>query len=424
MTILLKIRSKFCLVGIGVIALTVIGTSCLLNTETTLCVADLHCPPGWVCTADRDACTNDGCGDSFVFVNNEEICDDGNRQDGDGCSADCKSDETCGNGVMDLMESCDHGILNGTPEDNCSVNCILADCGNGTVDVNEECDPGSKDSPGCNSFLNGPESSHCKFARCGDEYTNEVAGEECDVGLTSSRECNSPTCLRSRCGDDFYNPISGEQCDTGRIDTQACNGNNTNDPRIDCQVPRCGDGYVNMHFAPSGPGTEVEICDDGNKFDCGTCKVDCTQTAEPENRSIIMPRASELTQETAYSFSLGDGTSSIILTYMITTTQPQDGRTIVLTPADDANTIANKTKNKVNSLSLRVTADDSLPGVTFLSADQLGNGKLVVSDVSLVGKFVITGLKMSTGIPCGNTIGCRFNMDCISYNCQQNTCQS
>src|SRR5712672_3694155 len=30
-----------------------------------------------------------------------ELCDDGNRANGDGCRGDCLSDETCGNGVID-----------------------------------------------------------------------------------------------------------------------------------------------------------------------------------------------------------------------------------------------------------------------------------------------------------------------------------
>src|SRR5262249_23289588 len=38
-----------------------------------------------------------------------EVCDDHNNTSGDGCSADCLSDETCGNGVLDgvRLEQCD-----------------------------------------------------------------------------------------------------------------------------------------------------------------------------------------------------------------------------------------------------------------------------------------------------------------------------
>jgi cysteine-rich repeat protein len=49
-----------------------------------------------------------------------EKCDDGNNQDGDGCSATC--DLECGNGVVDLQEECDDGNLN--DDDGCSSKCI------------------------------------------------------------------------------------------------------------------------------------------------------------------------------------------------------------------------------------------------------------------------------------------------------------
>ena len=39
------------------------------------------------------------CGNGVATTN--EACDDGNNQSGDGCSADCLSLETCGNGIAD-----------------------------------------------------------------------------------------------------------------------------------------------------------------------------------------------------------------------------------------------------------------------------------------------------------------------------------
>ena len=38
-----------------------------------------------------------------------EQCEDGNVDAGDGCSATCMSDESCGNGVVDDGEACDDG---------------------------------------------------------------------------------------------------------------------------------------------------------------------------------------------------------------------------------------------------------------------------------------------------------------------------
>ena len=60
-----------------------------------------------------------------------------NRDGGDGCSADCRSNETCGNRIIDRLpnrldggvEQCDDGNL--TAGDGCSPFCLLEYCGNG-----------------------------------------------------------------------------------------------------------------------------------------------------------------------------------------------------------------------------------------------------------------------------------------------------
>jgi len=69
-------------------------------------------------SCDQQVCRPAGCGNGFVDA--AEVCDDGNLVAGDGCSADCLSDETCGNGVVDVAvgETCDDG--NDTSGDGCS----------------------------------------------------------------------------------------------------------------------------------------------------------------------------------------------------------------------------------------------------------------------------------------------------------------
>ncbi len=47
------------------------------------------------------------CGDGVTQTELGEVCDDGNTESGDGCSADCTSDESCGNGITDVGEDCD-----------------------------------------------------------------------------------------------------------------------------------------------------------------------------------------------------------------------------------------------------------------------------------------------------------------------------
>jgi len=59
------------------------------------------------------------CGNSVVDSNEE--CDDGNTNNGDGCSSACKKETVCGNGVVETNEQCDDG--NTKNGDGCSSTC-------------------------------------------------------------------------------------------------------------------------------------------------------------------------------------------------------------------------------------------------------------------------------------------------------------
>ena len=92
------------------------------------------------------------CGDDFLDDNEE--CDDGNLDDGDGCSSACTNETACGNGIVETGEQCDDGNTN--EDDGCSASCVLTYCGDGVVqmpngegtggpddDGNEACDDGN-----------------------------------------------------------------------------------------------------------------------------------------------------------------------------------------------------------------------------------------------------------------------------------------
>ncbi len=125
------------------------------------------------------------CGDGHKDVGHEQ-CDDGNSEEGDGCTPDCEL-EWCGNGTLDPGEECDDG--NTAAGDGCSPRCDVEACGNGWVDPGEECDDGVNDGgygecgEGC---VLGP--------RCGDGEIQRDEGEQCDDGNTEDNDACDAEC--------------------------------------------------------------------------------------------------------------------------------------------------------------------------------------------------------------------------------------
>lgn len=99
-----------------------VHAGCVTPEQLSTCVglAELAACPVGIC---RDGvCLPVGCGNSRVDPG--EACDDGNTSAADGCSADCSSTETCGNGVVDPVnrELCDDGDL--VSHDGCDSRCL------------------------------------------------------------------------------------------------------------------------------------------------------------------------------------------------------------------------------------------------------------------------------------------------------------
>lgn len=257
--------------------------ACGYPSLPAICGGEL-CRPEQECAAAQDICIDiHGCGNGVIDPG--EVCDDGNAMDGDGCSADCTSNETCGNGLADtnaqIPEQCDEGRRNGMVDSNCDLNCHFV-CGNGVVnqDHGEMCDPGPMDSANCNSNLANMKglALGCKFSMCGDGYTNMAAGEQCDAGDTDTSVCNGSSahningeslgCHLSMCGDGYVNTAGNEECDKGVVDTSICNGPAAG--LVSCHLAKCGDGYMNIKAGEQcdPPGSQ---CSGGK-----TCTASCT----------------------------------------------------------------------------------------------------------------------------------------------------
>jgi fibro-slime domain-containing protein len=202
---------------------------------TDLCQleADWECPvPGQQCTYTAF------CGDGKLAT--VEACDDANTVGGDGCAADCSMVEPgfqcrvpgkrcvafCGDGfIVPYAENCDDG--NADSGDGCSSTCltepgfdcssgvcVASVCGNGIVEVGESCDLGD-----ANGRFNGDATG------CSKTCTQEP---DCRPGGVT-QACTT------RCGDGNIDLNLGEQCDDSNLfDGDGCSAVCIIEPGFDC----------------------------------------------------------------------------------------------------------------------------------------------------------------------------------------------
>jgi cysteine-rich repeat protein len=273
----------------------VCAISACAEPQVTLCGASgVLCPKGTHCAAAQGICIPDQqtCGDSRMDMG--EVCDDGNNLDGDGCSLDCRSDESCGNGKVDKPiasnakdpknEDCEPpSRMDVTSGFFCKATCKFAFCGNGVTDgdIDEICDDGNTvGGDGC--------AANCKSTeKCGNGILDQPIkdgnglpdldnpqNEVCDDGNTNDGDDCSGDCRSTEdCGNAKVDP--GEECDDG-----LANNGNDKDCRADCVINRCGDGHPNL----SGP-IHPEACDAGRPFNDGG-----TNVPAPERSRLATPR--------------------------------------------------------------------------------------------------------------------------------------
>ncbi len=212
-----------------------------------------------------DSCEEPSCGDGYVWADNEE-CDDGGETDL--CDDDCTA-PVCGDGTLNASagEACDDG--NNEDGDGCTADCMMETCGDGELQGAEQCDDANDDNT--DDCIDT-----CMAATCGDSYV-WLDNEECDDG-GESETCNDD-CTAAACGDMIVNATAGEECDDG-------NDDDTDDCPSTCLSPVCGDGFV---------WTDNEECDDGNNEDGDGCSADClsevdAQCNEPYNTLNLADR--------------------------------------------------------------------------------------------------------------------------------------
>lgn len=192
-----------------------------------------------------DQCLASGCGGDCGDgeVNFTEQCDDGNTEDGDGCSSQCEVTTQCSDGV----DNDDDGRIDCEPgnedpgcfpdgnggggdcdeEDNTEEDNI--ECGNGVLEGTEQCDDGNTVSgDGC--------SASCQSTtQCSDGIDNDGDG---------STDCSDPGCFTDGRGGGECIPSKDSEVDTAAPNpqtpnqtTQCSDGvDNDGDGRIDCTI--------------------------------------------------------------------------------------------------------------------------------------------------------------------------------------------
>lgn len=164
-----------------------------LNSDTGACLS---------------SCRRATCGDGHTYPAFEQ-CDDGNRiteecehgqESCTVCDARCQEvpgkTESCGNGILDPGEECDHGTQN-SDTGACLSNCRRATCGDGHIfPTFEQCDDGNRVTEECEYGLRSCTvcAANCQNAPgettfCGDGIIDEQ--EVCDDGNLSCGMCNS-----------------------------------------------------------------------------------------------------------------------------------------------------------------------------------------------------------------------------------------
>lgn len=233
--------------------------------------------PGKIGVTCRTSCQYAKCGDSIID-NPYEICDDGNSDDGDYCSANCMTlVGSCGDGKIQANEACDNAYAGEGIGGYCSNDClsIVGSCGDGMKQDHEKCD-NAEFGDGIGPFYC---SSDCKdvIGSCGDGVKQD--NENCDDGENNGRYgfC-TPLCdgLGRRCGDGVKD-IGYEACDDGNNDD-----NDYCSPDCQTELGRCGDGVIQPNEscdkAIFGDGTG-EYCSD----DCLTVLGECGDETVQDN---------------------------------------------------------------------------------------------------------------------------------------------
>ncbi|CAI2380290.1 unnamed protein product [Moneuplotes crassus] len=250
------------------------GWVCSGGTPTSVDTCT-QCSAGTYPNTAKTACVTI-CGDGLKA--GTEKCDDGNTNNGDGCSSTCQVESSwvCTGGSTTAKDECTFCTTGWYQNNAATPTTCVTQCGDGIQVGTEKCDDGNtNDSDGCKGDCSTVETSWVCLYNSG--LSKDVC-TECTSGWHQNDATNPEYCV-TRCGDGL------------EAGTEKCDDNNTNDSdgcKSDCSsveagwvciggstttkdvCQQCQPGFYQNNAA--NPETCVTICGDG--FEAGTEKCD------------------------------------------------------------------------------------------------------------------------------------------------------
>jgi len=386
-----------------VLALGVAATGCVKEPEAVSCPTGIYCPAGTGCAVNQAACIFDLCGNGVVDPG--EICDDGNIEDGDGCSHDCMSMGVCGDTHVDGA-------------------------------AGEECDDGHE-TAACTKT--------CKKSYCGDGYVNAAAGEECEDENSSAND-DCVNCHWATCGDGFVDMVVTssryEECDLGPLNTTS-----TDCPYGERACQLCSRSCKNVmgtpHYCGDGKAeaTYGETCDNVRSFACGTCDETLCLNVGIARAAGTIDVVSMTTIVDGDSFTLDDGamtpfTFELDLDGTCAKGMTKDGVYVAcvdlrtsLDPEGVASTIQARVAAVISDTTgfqVHVLAmDPSQPrkvSFEYAARGVVGNIPIATSGITFDPGGAITVDGLSRGVGCVGGGACHAPSDCVSNDCHKGSC--
>jgi cysteine-rich repeat protein len=201
--------------------------------------------------------------DASATIRLGEVCDDGDRESGDGCRADCKGTEQCQDGLVDGGEGCDDG--NALDGDGCTAACVDEYCGDGVVnDVVEACEdgnavPGDGCEPDCRATCgNGVTDQPLRFLD-GDATIAGVSGGAIVAGIVDADADSDLVVV----GAESVHALLSDGAGGVTIVTSAVTSGSVGDVTL---VDYTGDGHLDLLISSFTLGVGISAGDGAGNF--------------------------------------------------------------------------------------------------------------------------------------------------------------